>query len=60
MPPPPPLLPARSLWRILRVMHGVAEAMELKQEGKLQQHHRLVHGLQQVGGCREGGWVRRK
>ncbi|KAL4458462.1 hypothetical protein ABPG75_013327 [Micractinium tetrahymenae] len=34
------------LWRLLRVMHGVAEAMELNHEKELEQHHRLVHGLQ--------------
>ncbi|KAI7840282.1 hypothetical protein COHA_006064 [Chlorella ohadii] len=34
------------LWRILRVMHGVAEAMELNHEHELEQHHLLVHGLQ--------------
>jgi tellurite resistance-related uncharacterized protein len=40
---------ARSLWRILRVLHGVAEAMELQHEHEAEKHHRLLHGLQQVG-----------
>ncbi|KAI3435829.1 hypothetical protein D9Q98_001887 [Chlorella vulgaris] len=35
------------LWRVLRVMHGVAEAIELNHESELSHHHRLVHGLQQ-------------
>ncbi|KAL4422153.1 hypothetical protein ABPG77_006842 [Micractinium sp. CCAP 211/92] len=34
------------LWRLLRIMHGVAEAMELNHEQELERHHRLVHGLQ--------------
>lgn len=34
------------LWRLLRVMHGVAEAVELGHERELERHHRLVHGLQ--------------
>ncbi|EFN54197.1 hypothetical protein CHLNCDRAFT_135664 [Chlorella variabilis] len=34
------------LWRLLRVMHSVAEAMELNHEGEVERHHRLVHGLQ--------------
>lgn len=44
--------PARacSLWRLLRVMHGVAEAMELNHEQELEHHHSLVHGLQQARG----------
>ena len=38
------------LWRLLGLVHGVAEAMEANHEAELEQHHRLVHGLQQVGG----------
>lgn len=34
------------LWRLLRVMHGVAEAMEVHHEEELRHHHSLVHGLQ--------------
>jgi len=43
-------------------MHGVAEAMELNHEKQEEQHHKLVHGLQRVGGelwCGfgwRGGW----
>lgn len=44
------------LWRILRVMHGVAEAIELNHESELSHHHRLVHGLQQVHG-KTGNWA---
>lgn len=36
----------RSLWRVLRILHGVAEAMELQHEREAEKHHRLVHGLQ--------------
>ncbi len=39
-----------SLWRLLRIMHGVAEAMELNHEQELERHHRLVHGLQKASG----------
>jgi hypothetical protein len=34
----------------LRLLHGVAEAMELNHENELESHHRLVHGLQQARG----------
>lgn len=36
------------LWRILRVLHGVAETMELSHEQAEERHHLLIHGLQQV------------
>lgn len=48
--------PRCSLWRLLRVMHGVAEAVELGHERELERHHRLVHGLQKARGhARRGG-----
>ncbi len=42
-------------WRILRIMHSVTEVLELQHEEHLEEHHKQLEQMQQVGGA-ESEW----
>ena len=46
--PPPRRGPPCSLWRIMRIMHGVAEALELNHKEELHQRQHMIEHLQSV------------
>ena len=45
------LLVVFRFWRLIRVMHGVAETMALEHSENLDKHHALQHELQNVRPC---------
>ena len=45
---PTPHTHARRLWRVVRIMHSVADAMELAHEEELQHLKTRVEGLEEV------------